>query len=98
MLSRIKIENFKTIRTGTVANLTNINIIIGKNNRGKSAFIEALYLLNSNREDKLIPSFNQAQMFWRYNVNSRIKYEIGYNGYEQEVLYNKGAVLYDISK
>ncbi len=45
MYRTIKIENFRAFRALTVAPLTRVNLITGKNNVGKTALLEAIFLL-----------------------------------------------------
>ncbi|MEM2261190.1 MAG: AAA family ATPase [Candidatus Bathyarchaeia archaeon] len=44
MLTQIIIENFKSIKSGEVSDLGKVNVIIGRNNSGKSCILDALCL------------------------------------------------------
>lgn len=44
MLTRIKIENYRTFKDLNIPKLSRVNLFSGKNNAGKSAFLEAIYL------------------------------------------------------
>lgn len=44
MLTQIVIENFKGIKSGEVSDLGKVNVIIGRNNSGKSCILDALCL------------------------------------------------------
>jgi len=44
----IEINNFRGIKQARLDNLADINIFIGKNSTGKSAILEAIYLVSSN--------------------------------------------------
>ncbi len=44
MVRGVYIENFRSFRELTVDNLAPINIVVGKNNTGKSSFLEAVFL------------------------------------------------------
>lgn len=48
MLNRISIKNFKGIKEGEVGNLGRINLLIGKNNSGKSTILESLLFLRAS--------------------------------------------------
>lgn len=43
LLSSIEIENFRGIRQGKVEGLTEVNVLIGRNNCGKTTLAEALH-------------------------------------------------------
>jgi hypothetical protein len=45
MYSRVTIKNFRGIRALEVEGLRHINLIVGRNNSGKTTFLEALFLL-----------------------------------------------------
>ena len=45
MLSSLEIANFKGIKTGKISDLAQVNIIVGKNNSGKSTVLDALLLM-----------------------------------------------------
>ena len=47
MLSSLEIQNFKGIKQGKLENLTQVNILVGRNNSGKSTVLDALILLRS---------------------------------------------------
>ena len=48
VITRIDIENFRGVRTGGVAGLSPLSIIVGPNNSGKSTVLEALAALKSD--------------------------------------------------
>ncbi len=45
MLSSLQIENFKGIKSGTISNLSQVNVLVGRNNSGKSTVLDALLLM-----------------------------------------------------
>jgi AAA15 family ATPase/GTPase len=49
-INRISIENFKCFQNLQIEGLERVNLIGGKNNVGKSAFLEAIELLVSSNE------------------------------------------------
>jgi ABC-type cobalamin/Fe3+-siderophores transport system ATPase subunit len=68
VLDSLRIQNFKTFRDLTVERLGRVNLVVGKNNVGKTALLEALWLyahpeffyevlerLDSQREDQVAP-------------------------------------------
>jgi AAA15 family ATPase/GTPase len=58
MLRSLYIQNFRQFRELQIDSLRRINLIAGRNNAGKTALLEALYLLFA-REDT-IPEFSSA--------------------------------------
>ena len=45
MLSSLEIKNFKGIKSGTISNLAQVNVLVGRNNSGKSTVLDALLLM-----------------------------------------------------
>ena len=41
-IKEVEIENFRGIRKGTLTSLKGINILVGRNNTGKSTILEAI--------------------------------------------------------
>ncbi|MBL9044864.1 MAG: AAA family ATPase, partial [Myxococcales bacterium] len=44
MIESIGLRDFRGIRLGKVEGLTSLNVLIGPNNSGKTALLEAMYL------------------------------------------------------
>ena len=47
MLRSLEIQNFKGIKQGKIDDLAQVNILVGRNNSGKSTILDALILLRS---------------------------------------------------
>lgn len=45
MLNAIHIQNFRLFKDFQLHDLARVNLVVGKNNAGKSSLLEALYLL-----------------------------------------------------
>ena len=45
MLSNLEIKNFKGIKEGTIGDLAQVNVLVGRNNSGKSTVLDALLLM-----------------------------------------------------
>ena len=45
MLSSLEIKSFKGIKEGTISNLAQVNVLVGRNNSGKSTVLDALLLM-----------------------------------------------------
>jgi predicted ATPase len=99
VLSSVKIEGFKGIKL-EVNNLTQLNIITGKNNQGKTTFLESLYLLNSKRVDNLIEFYQKSEMFWKYDHKISIIYQVGFNKKRYDLVYTdqRQHVVLDIRR
>jgi len=54
LLTSFTVENFRGIRQGTVSGLTDVNVIIGRNNSGKTTLLEAMHrMVTENKNDIL---------------------------------------------
>lgn len=88
MLQSLRIQNFRQFRDLQIDPLRRINLIAGRNNSGKTALLEALYLLFATSEEipKLSAAFRSEHnstlddfiSFWQWlpyqqNVENRIK-------------------------
>ena len=91
MLDNIKVEGFRGIKSGEISDLGQINIITGKNNSGKSAFLQSLYFLNENRDANVIPHFGEKEMFWAYKKGRPIRYNIEFNGKKFDIFYSEAV-------
>jgi len=54
MLNSIKIQNYRNLKHLDIEKLGRVNLIIGKNNTGKTSLLEALYLFTSQNEIDVI--------------------------------------------
>jgi len=108
MLSEIELSHFKGIKSGTVSELSDINILIGPNNSGKSTILDSIYLLNhiyspSNMFGEHIPSYITLEKAGDTNFESlNYKYKSGKYSSIKPVLKNKTTnldleLLYDMS-
>ncbi len=66
MLDSFKVKNFRLFRDLEIPRLGRVNLIVGKNNSGKSALLEALELYASNASVfSLIGQINTRQEYWK---------------------------------
>lgn len=70
-MSLLKSKALKAL--GGVDNLGQVNIFTGKNNMGKSALLQSMYLFNQKRDPTLIPDFNSKEMHWSYDIQNPIE-------------------------
>src|SRR2546423_14430906 len=74
MLKSLSIENFRLFHELQIGSLNRVNLIAGENDSGKTALLESLYLLFSNRTNflKFPSAFRSSQnpddfdSFWRW--------------------------------
>lgn len=59
MFNKLKIDNFRGIRTSEISNFSQVNLFFGKNNCGKSTVLEAIFLI-TGQSNPILP----------FNVNS----------------------------
>jgi AAA15 family ATPase/GTPase len=96
MLESFSVKGFKGIRQGVVDNLGQVNIITGKNNMGKSAFLQSICLFNEKCW-KLIDNFKTTQMHWLYDPQREIEIEVQSNSRTFRFLFDdERGILYDI--
>lgn len=53
MFKKLEIENFRGIRTSVIDNMSQVNLLFGKNNSGKSSILEALLLISGQSNPTL---------------------------------------------
>ncbi len=70
--TKLRIENLRGIRDGTLDGLTDVNILVGRNNSGKSTVLDALTLAaaHSHRPDDPTGRGYAQQVFKRHNEPS----------------------------
>jgi AAA15 family ATPase/GTPase len=61
MLENLRIENFRLFESFQIEKLARVNLIVGKNNVGKSSLLEALALYAANGSPKIIQSLLAAR-------------------------------------
>src|SRR5256885_16052301 len=66
-LTQLTIENYRGIRKGTIGGLADVNLLVGRNNSGKSSVLEALAIAGSYAQgSRAYPSPSlRDQVCWR---------------------------------
>ena len=65
MIPSFYIENFRLFERLEVNSLNRVNLFVGKNNSGKSAFLEAVYIYNNSASPRaLLELIEGRQEFW----------------------------------
>ena len=99
MLTKIRIENFKGIKSCEVSNLGRVNVFVGRNNSGKSSILDALCLIRSAFNpvlfDEPVPqlllkrkaverNIYVSRNFWHnYDTKQRIKFNLEFKSGEK---------------
>ncbi len=65
MFNKIKVDNFKSFKSLTVDNLSQVNIFFGKNNCGKSTFLESVFMLSGMTNPEMLLRCNRLRGFSR---------------------------------
>jgi len=101
MLKNLIIENFRGIKKLKIEDFRQVNLIVGKNNSGKTTLLEALFLItnpenphlpasviNSFRNLNLIDENSWPILFNRLNINNNIRFsgELSENNEKRELL------------
>jgi len=85
MYKKVKIKNFRGLSSMEIEDLKQYNLIIGKNNSGKTTILESIFLLtgianpnlliniNSFRNLRLINEYSWSYIFNKMNFNNPIK-------------------------
>jgi len=86
LFSSLTIRNFRGIENLKINDLGQINLIVGKNNSGKSSILDALFILISPTNSELLPRTNQYkrlskldEIYWKIfftNTNTEIPIEL----------------------
>ncbi len=82
MLKTVTIKNFRLFKEFDIANLESVNLIVGKNNVGKSSLLEALYLLVNPDTFSVLPkllesrgefsqqNYDLTHLFWGHHLQN----------------------------
>jgi len=102
MITALEIENYRGIKHCKIEGLKQVNILIGRNNAGKSSILEALYFASAEfeaedpiRERNKITylvtrrtgrDVNEIVLFHNYNKNAKPRITISLNGQEPFIM------------
>ncbi|BAC91020.1 AAA family ATPase [Gloeobacter violaceus] len=88
MLKSFMINNFRLFRHLEVGRLSRVNLVVGKNNAGKSAFLEAVELYASNASSNvLIELVESRQEIWLGEVQNHFQNFLGHSA--RHLFYNR---------
>ena len=87
MLKTIKIQNFRGFQSFELQQLGRVNLLVGKNNSGKTSILEAIQLLCSrtNLEPLAEVMTNRGEYFWNDNQRRNRELDICHLFYGHEI-------------
>lgn len=87
MLKTIKIENFRGFQSFELQELGRVNLLVGKNNSGKTSVLEAIQLLCSrtNLEPIAEVMTNRGEYFWNDNQRRNRELDVCHLFYGHEI-------------
>lgn len=87
MLKTIQIENFRSFKSFELQQLGRVNLLVGKNNSGKTSILEAIQLLCSrtNLEPLAEVMTNRGEYFWNDNRRRNRELDICHLFYGHEI-------------
>lgn len=110
MIKSLKIKNFKQFKDFEINNLSLVNLISGKNNVGKSSFLEALFLLidhsnpevfmklnNFRRSEKFMGVTIWENIFYNFNSDNIIQIMAEKDNEKMEITYSKDKTFVPIN-
>ncbi|MEM7530979.1 MAG: AAA family ATPase [Chloroflexota bacterium] len=88
MLKSLEVKNFRLFQHLEVKRLARINLIVGKNNVGKSALLEALQLYITNAAPStLLTILQDRDEVWRSEAQLELRSDFGY--YVRHLFFNR---------
>lgn len=87
MLKSLKIKNFRCFKEYELQQLGRINLLVGMNNNGKTAILEAIYLLYSQDDLSKLAEImiNRDEIVWNYKEERESELEVKHLFYEHEI-------------
>jgi AAA15 family ATPase/GTPase len=94
LLDSLEIKGYRCFEHLTIEKLGRVNLIVGKNNVGKTALLEALWIYSNNCEnyilDEIVFNRNEVNNSDRMSHNARREYQDAYRNF----FYNRPIVSY----
>ena len=94
MLKQIKIENFRCFKSFELNQFGRVNLLVGKNNSGKTSILEAIRLLCSDAENQLIKQI----MINRGEYSGNKDLDVSYLFYNYEINPNQNISISDTNQ
>ena len=70
MLDSLRIKNFRSLQDFEIPKLGRVNLLVGKNNSGKSTVLEALRLYAGNAQRPLLDAIAQEHDDFHFRISS----------------------------
>ncbi len=93
VFSFIELENFRTHAFVKLSDLGRINVLLGKNNSGKTAFLEAIFLLLTANPREVLISLNELRGYSAGADVSEIWNSVFYNWDSTKKTYIRGTEI-----
>ena len=93
VFSSIELENFRTHAFVKLSDLGRINVLLGKNNSGKTAFLEAIFLLLTANPREVLISLNELRGYSAGADVSEIWNSVFYNWDSTKKTYIRGTEI-----
>ncbi len=92
MLRDVTIKNYRCFEDFTIDGLSQVNLIVGSNQVGKTSLLEAIYLLVMNESefpDSLFYILDQRREFIVRSLEGKYKLPSDYDVYELTNIFNR---------
>lgn len=71
MIGRIELENYRGFRQYKLSSLARVNLLVGKNNSGKTSILEAVHLLASGGDPRILSQIARQRGEILYDIEDR---------------------------
>jgi hypothetical protein len=87
MLRTLRIENFRCFQAFELQQLGRLNLLVGKNNSGKTSILEAILLLCSQAAFEVLPQImlSRGEYIWHGDVSGNRELDIRHLFYERDL-------------
>jgi len=103
-LQRLKLHNFRLLEDFDLQLISDITLLIGPNNSGKSSVVDALLLLKRGIQDRLRPAFDERLGFERivsrHNSDGQVTIEVSLANVKESLVsysvrFSRGGIIHE---
>jgi AAA15 family ATPase/GTPase len=93
MLKSLKIKNFRCFEELDLPQLGRVNLLVGKNNSGKTSILEAVHILNSSENLKPFSDIidNRGEYYWSEKDGNKDLFDVSHFFYGHHIV--NGSIL-----